>query len=181
MYSALRASQRLFKFDPIEFSPLRYIQATEFIFMKNSISVHGTYLLLLECNYKAELVIGKLGKMSAEPGYYLYVGSAFGPGGIQARVRHHQQMSLRPHWHIDYLRTVAELVDVWCVHDFRCEHEWARTLEQFEDTLIPLQRFGSSDCKCVTHLFQLKHRPVKAVLERVLETKLNSVNVSDPG
>ena len=28
MYSALRASQRLFKFDPIEFSPLRFIQAT---------------------------------------------------------------------------------------------------------------------------------------------------------
>ena len=28
MYSALRASQRPFKFDPIEFSPLRFIQAT---------------------------------------------------------------------------------------------------------------------------------------------------------
>jgi hypothetical protein len=27
MYSALRASLQLFKFDPIEFSPLRYIQA----------------------------------------------------------------------------------------------------------------------------------------------------------
>ena len=32
MNSALRVSLRLFKFDPIEFSPLRYIQATCFAF-----------------------------------------------------------------------------------------------------------------------------------------------------
>jgi len=145
--------------------------------MKDGTSEHGTYLLLLECSQEAELVIGRLGKMVTEPGYYLYVGSAFGPGGIQARVRHHQRMALRPHWHIDYLRTVAEPVDAWCVYDIRCEHVWAQALEQFEDTLIALQRFGSSDCGCVTHLFYSRHRLVKAVLERVLETELSSVNV----
>ncbi len=47
--------------------------------MNNHVAAHGTYLLLLECDKQAELSIGKFGKMYTEPGYYLYVGSAFGP------------------------------------------------------------------------------------------------------
>jgi len=145
--------------------------------MNNDVAAYGTYLLLLECNYKAELVIGKLGKMNAEPGCYLYVGSAFGPGGIQARVRHHQQRALRPHWHIDYLRTVAELVEAWCVYGPRYEHEWAHSLMQSEAAIVPLKGFGSSDCGCTTHLFYFKRKPTRAVLEKLLNNRLASVQV----
>ena len=145
--------------------------------MNNNVSAHGTYLLLLECDKQAKLSIGKLGNMMTEPGYYLYVGSAFGPGGIQARVRHHRKTAARPHWHIDYLRAVAELMDAWCAYDDRVEHEWAQTLDQLENTVIPLKGFGSSDCDCATHLFYFRHRPVKAVLEKILNNKLASVKV----
>lgn len=140
-------------------------------------SAHGTYLLLLECNEEAELSIGKLGNMLTEPGYYLYVGSAFGPGGIRARVNHHKGKALHPHWHIDYLRTAAKLVDAWCVHGSRCEHEWAYNLMQSEAAAMPLTGFGSSDCDCATHLFCFKRRPVKAELEKMLNNKLASVKV----
>ena len=142
------------------------------VFMKDNFSVHGTYLLMLECNYKAELGIGKLGKMNTEPGYYLYVGSAFGPGGIQARVRHHRKTATRPHWHIDYLRAEAELINAWCVYGSRCEHEWAYSMAQNEDVTMPLKGFGSSDCNCATHLFYFRHRPLKSTLEKLL--KINS-------
>ena len=143
--------------------------------MKENISVHGTYILLLECNNKLELPIGKLGKIVTEPGYYLYVGSAFGPGGIQARVRHHQRIASRPHWHIDYLRTIAGLVDAWCVYGCRCEHEWAHSLMQSDAAAVPLKGFGSSDCDCTTHLFYFKRKPVKAELESLLNSKLVAV------
>ena len=145
--------------------------------MKDNISVHGTYLLLLECNTRVALSIGKLGKMNTVPGYYLYVGSAFGPGGIHARVRHHQQITSRPHWHMDYLHTAAELVDIWCVYGLHREHEWAHILMQSEAAILPLKGFGSSDCNCATHLFHFNRKPVKAVLEKLLDSKLASVEV----
>ena len=148
-----------------------------YVFMKDNISVYGTYVLLLECNDSYELSIGKLGKMLTEPGCYLYVGSAFGPGGIKARVRHHQRLAPRPHWHIDYLHTVAGLVDTWCVHGLRREHDWAQSLMQNEAAAVSLKGFGSSDCHCVAHLFYFKRKPVKAELEKILNNKLVSLKV----
>ena len=145
--------------------------------MNNHVATHGTYLLLLECDKQAELSIGKLGKMTTEPGHYLYVGSAFGPGGIKARVRHHRKTAARPHWHIDYLRAAAELMEAWCVYGIRCEHAWAYSLMQREAAVMPLKGFGSSDCDCATHLFYFRHKPVKAELEKKLNNKLASVKV----
>jgi Uri superfamily endonuclease len=143
--------------------------------MINNIPVHGTYMLLLECNNKLELPIGRLGSMVTKPGYYLYVGSAFGTGGIQARINHHMQIAARPHWHIDYLRTVAGVVNAWCVYGYRFEHEWAHSLMQSEEAKVPLEGFGSSDCDCTTHLFYFKRKPVKVELEKMLNKKLASV------
>jgi Uri superfamily endonuclease len=145
--------------------------------MNHHVSAHGTYLLLLECNNEAELSIGKFGRMNTEPGYYLYVGSAFGPGGIRSRINHHMRRAGRPHWHIDYLRTVAVLVNAWCVYGYRYEHEWSRSLSKSEAATVPLKGFGSSDCECATHLFYFKSKPVKVELEKMLNNKLTSVRV----
>ena len=143
--------------------------------MKKQASRCGTYLLLLEAEQEVGLMVGKLGRMVAAPGYYLYVGSAFGPGGVAARIRHHRKAAIRPHWHIDYLRTVARPVDAWCVYDHRCEHEWAQLLMQDNNTVMPLHGFGSTDCGCATHLFYLQHKPLKAVLEKLLNRRLDTV------
>lgn len=137
----------------------------------------GTYLLLLKCGHEAGLSIGKLGRMRTRRGYYLYVGSAFGPGGVRARVRHHAGVAARPHWHLDYLGRETELVDAWCVFDAHCEHEWAHSLMQDEGTAPALEGFGSSDCDCVTHLLYLEHRPVVAKLELLLGSRLTRVTI----
>ena len=147
--------------------------------MNNNVSAHGTYLLLLECDKQVELSIGKLGNMTTEPGYYLYVGSAFGPGGIQARINHHKHIAVHPHWHIDYLRAAAEFMDAWCVYDTRCEHEWAYSLMQSEAAAMPLIGFGSSDCDCATHLFYFRNRPLQIALERLLKNKLETIDNKD--
>ena len=147
--------------------------------IQTDVVAQGTYLLLLECRIKTRLSIGKLGRMMVMPGYYVYVGSAFGPGGISARVRHHSEIAARPHWHIDYLRTGAELVDIWCIYGSRCEHQWAQSLMHKPITTVPLKGFGASDCDCATHLFYFAHRPQKSELETLLQTRLEIVDGFD--
>ena len=141
-------------------------------------STPGTYLLLLECNQAKRLKVGRLGDMTMAKGFYLYTGSAFGPGGIHARIRHHSRIAGRPHWHIDYLRAVTRFAAAWCCYHARLEHQWAQLLKDHQGMEAPLKGFGSSDCECATHLFFSKSRPTLASLETLLGTGLRVVELS---
>jgi Uri superfamily endonuclease len=113
-----------------------------------------SYILVLYLNRKTEIRVGKLGLLTFPRGYYVYTGSALGPGGLSARLRHHLYRTARPHWHIDYLRRFALLKEVWISNGpERLEHAWAKALQRLEGASIPAPGFGSSDCKCPTHLF----------------------------
>jgi Uri superfamily endonuclease len=113
----------------------------------------GTYVLILQLDTSAHLTIGKLGSFDFPAGWYAYVGSAFGPGGLRGRLKHHLSPVTKLHWHIDYLRTVANVREVWwATDDTRYEHQWAAALQKSLDAIIPAPRFGASDCKCATHL-----------------------------
>lgn len=120
----------------------------------------GTYALILRVQVEQLITIGRLGVMGVRPGWYVYVGSAFGPGGVKGRVGHHTRPQPKPHWHIDYLRQVALLVEIWYTHDpIRHEHTWASLCHQLPDATIPLPRFGASDCACASHLFHFPFVP----------------------
>ena len=120
----------------------------------------GTYVLILHAEHERTIRIGRLGYLQVVPGFYLYVGSAFGPGGLAARVAHHRKPSHRPHWHIDYLRPFLHVCDVWyCYHPVRREHTWAATINGLADLSVPLRGFGSSDCSCEAHLFYTSLTP----------------------
>lgn len=123
-------------------------------------STGGTYVLLLQLNTPTHLEIGRLGVFDFAPGWYAYVGSALGSGGLRARLNHHAKLANRPHWHIDYLRRVAALRQVWyAVSDARHEHAWAAVLRLLPGATIPARRFGASDCDCLAHLFHYEHLP----------------------
>jgi Uri superfamily endonuclease len=120
----------------------------------------GAYALILFCSREELVQIGKLGPLQLRRGFYVYVGSAVGPGGVRARVAHHQKVSQRPHWHIDYLRPHTRLERIWYSHDrVRREHQWARVIHALRGASVPVPGFGSSDCKCMTHLFFFTRRP----------------------
>ncbi len=113
----------------------------------------GTYALILRNYSKATIQIGRWGRICVNPGYYSYIGSAFGPGGVRARVLRHLRKEKRKHWHIDYLREFMEPVGIWCTHDrHRLEHIWARSLSDL-GSITPIHGFGCSDCHCDSHLF----------------------------
>ncbi len=120
----------------------------------------GTYALILFCLSNARIQIGRLGTMQLQRGYYIYLGSALGPGGIRARIAHHQKLATRPHWHIDYVRAHTRLHSVWLRYDgTRREHEWACAMHRVRGATIPLPGFGASDCGCQSHLYFFKRCP----------------------
>ena len=120
----------------------------------------GTYALVFESEGNKQLVIGKLGILNLQPGYYVYVGSAFGPGGLKARIGHHCNTSSSPHWHIDYLSKYLSPAEVWYTYDatYREDH-WSQVLANARGASIPLPGFGSSDCHCISHLYFFPVRP----------------------
>jgi Uri superfamily endonuclease len=126
----------------------------------------GTYALLLALQAPAELQIGRLGRIEFDSPFYLYFGSAFGPGGLEARIRHHLQPARRAHWHIDYLRQEADVLGVWYSSDrARLECIWANAaLVHRSVSLVP--RFGSSDCRCQSHLLAANRLPTLCAFRR---------------
>jgi Uri superfamily endonuclease len=115
--------------------------------------VKGTYLLIFKANKPFRCRVGKLGQFVARPGFYAYVGSAQGPGGVAARISHHLAIAARPHWHLDYVRPHLHPIEVWCSYASTSrEHQWAHALTQFSSAGVPLPGFGASDCRCEAHL-----------------------------
>ena len=134
----------------------------------------GTYALILVSSSDRLIEIGKLGRLLLQPGYYVYTGSAFGPGGIKARIAHHARISQRPHWHIDYLRSFLLLDEVWYSYDSeRHEHQWADTFRHLKGATLPLAGFGASDCSCKSHLLLFSTKPSVGRFRDKLRSKLN--------
>jgi len=131
----------------------------------------GTYALMLQSHVSASLRVGALGRVTTCPGYYLYVGSAFGPGGLRARISRHIKRSKKLHWHIDYLRQHLNLEEVWFDSYPVCqEHMWAEALGRSARIRAPFPRFGASDCSCESHLFYSESAPSLPAFRRRLES-----------
>jgi Uri superfamily endonuclease len=120
----------------------------------------GTYALVCLCQTPFHAVIGKLGSKRIAAGYWVYVGSAFGPGGLRARLAHHLRPSARPRWHLDYIKTALQPIDIWATDDVvKREHDWAGVFSALKGATRPIAGFGASDCSCRSHLIHLPRRP----------------------
>jgi len=114
-------------------------------------------VLVLHIRSPLSLKVGSLGLVRFDSGYYFYVGSARGPGGLSGRVRRHMCGPRRVRWHIDYL-TSNEYVE-------RVAVAIAVTLGDLEEVLArellrgycirpAVRGFGCSDRRSETHLFR---------------------------
>ena len=121
------------------------------------LAARGAYLLLLEARVAVE--VGKLGLISLN-GWYVYVGSALGPGGLKRVARHmaYQRRSQPPlRWHVDWLLANGRLDSaIVAVTDRRVECDLAADLAVRLPLAVP--SFGSSDCACQSHLFGASSR-----------------------
>ena len=119
-------------------------------------SAPGTYAVIMKLAKFAEIEIGKLGTFAFSPGYYIYVGSAFGPGGLKARLGRHLRKEKKLKWHIDYITQIMTVADVKFAKTAENEEcVWTHALSENEGT-FPIKGFGASDCKCFSHLLFFK-------------------------
>lgn len=109
----------------------------------------GSYILLIDLTTKKDIFVGKLGYGSFPKASYAYVGSAM--NGLRTRLARHLRVEKKLHWHIDYLLQQAEVEEIiLCQGEERVECSIAQALAgKFQS--IP--GFGSSDCKCPSHLY----------------------------
>lgn len=117
----------------------------------------STYLLALWLCQPETVSVGRLGTHLFPAGWYLYVGSARGPGGVAARLNRHARhlgRNKRPHWHIDFLREKAVWAGAWAGAAY-LECAWAAEMQRLPHARTIVRGFGASDCGCATHLVHL--------------------------
>jgi len=109
----------------------------------------GSYVLVIKNKNNQTIHIGKLGKIFFKKGFYVYVGSAL--NGLEQRINRHLRENKKTHWHIDYLISKTEVVDVF-FRQSKIKDE-CKIADNFKQKLKFIPNFGCSDCKCVSHLF----------------------------
>ncbi len=141
--------------------------------------VGGCYILWLRLERDTHLVIGRLGDAALPAGWYGYVGSGRGSGGVRGRMAHHLRWSNRPHWHIDYLRRITLPAAVW----FACgaeadEQRWVSGLRQLPGACCPVPGFGASDSPLISHLLHFGRQPGRAACQAVCGVRLRVVSLT---
>ena len=118
----------------------------------------GSYCLCIEVYDSTRIRVGSLGFIDFFKGYYVYVGSAL--GGLEQRIARHVKISRGEHsvthWHIDYLlndRNVKIKSVFIKKSEERIECEISKKISGLG---IPVKNFGSSDCKCGSHLYNVE-------------------------
>ena len=124
----------------------------------------GTYCLLIKIEKPSNIKVGKLGLIKFSKGYYVYVGSAL--NNLEKRINRHLKAKKKKFWHIDYLleNKNVKIKDVFYKKSTKKEEcIIAKKLSKIGEGI---ENFGSSDCKCKSHLFKIKPRFIKN-LERI--------------
>lgn len=113
----------------------------------------GIYALIIYVSKEKNVRVGSLGLLTFKRGFYVYVGSA--QNNLERRITRHFDKSKRVFWHIDYLLKDedAEIVNVLFKRASR-EEECHLALA-LSSSYEPIKGFGSSDCKCQSHLFRI--------------------------
>jgi Uri superfamily endonuclease len=109
----------------------------------------GTYLLFLVFRERREIDVGSLGTLSIGEGEYCYVGSAM--NGLDERLERHFRKEKNIRWHIDRLTMCADDMEAYVSMTTK---ECDLSKMASDRGCVPVFKgFGSSDCKCGTHLF----------------------------
>jgi len=129
--------------------------------LKNS--QKGIYQLLIYLGKGINIIVGSKGKKFFPKGYYLYTGSA--KNGLRSRVRRHLRKGKKLFWHIDYLLRYGKIVDIFLYSENkRSECEINQRMLSQKNVKIIMPRFGSSDCRCETHLVYAELEEFRRIL-----------------
>ncbi|WP_066047782.1 DUF123 domain-containing protein [Robertmurraya korlensis] len=124
---------------------------------------HTRYAVFFFMEEDRTLAIGKLGTYHFLKGRYIYIGSA--KKNILARVNRHLKVDTVFRWHFDYLRPYGTITEVKSFDDKVGECELAECLKLRYLATYPMKKFGSSDCRCYSHLLFLRRGCVVLIVK----------------
>jgi sugar fermentation stimulation protein A len=128
--------------------------------------MNGAYIVVLYLNSNKRIKVGRLGKIYFKKGFYCYVGSAIGKTKIEKRCKRHLKKNKKLRWHIDYLRKESSIVKIIAFESKKkIECKIAKKILKIANGYI--EKFGSSDCKCVSHLFYFRNKKSLSKLSTV--------------
>ena len=117
----------------------------------------GAYGIVIRLQKLVQLEIGKFDRVELPNGLYFYGGSAFGPGGLKARIGRHVRAKKSLHWHIDHVTSQGKFVALGVVENGN-ECDLVAAAIARECAAFPVPGFGSSDCRtCISHMVKLNH------------------------
>lgn len=111
---------------------------------------HTLYAIHLHVSAGNWIKVGKLGDFHFKKGNYIYVGSA--KGNIHARINRHKKLEKVQKWHFDYLRPHGVITKIITYENSIGECLLAEKLRKEFRGVFPVKKFGSTDCKCLSHL-----------------------------
>jgi sugar fermentation stimulation protein A len=140
---------------PVEFGPVSLVAEDR-----------GVYLITLFLKTDKKVHTGALGEVLYKRGWYVYVGSA--KRGLSARIRRHLSKRKNCRWHIDYLTLAADSLPgyagartrsypIYTDRDLECG--LAKSVQNAGGAGV--DRFGSSDCSCRSHLYWFEKNPLQ--------------------
>lgn len=117
-------------------------------------ALKGIYVLIICVKKGVKIKVGALGAVNLREGKYAYVGSA--QKNLEQRVRRHLRKDKRKFWHIDYLldSDAAEVVEVRYKNGDKTEE--CKIAQLIAKQGKAIEGFGASDCRCISHLFQIE-------------------------
>lgn len=114
----------------------------------------GIYVLLMFLSKDKEIEIGSLGNIKFLKGFYVYVGSS--QINLEKRILRHLSKNKKLFWHIDYFLNSKNIKILSIFYKNVEKIKECETAETLNESYLPIKNFGSSDCKCISHLFYLK-------------------------
>ena len=118
----------------------------------------GIYCLLLHLEYECNIKI-RTKRVAFPKGYYCYVGSAL--NNLQKRIERHKRKDKKKYWHIDYFLEKAKILDVKILKTVKRKECWlSNKIKNLKGRMV-MEKFGSTDCKCGTHLYYFQKNPAK--------------------
>jgi len=117
------------------------------------IMAKGIYVLVISVDKDISVNVGALGGVNFEKGLYAYVGSA--QKSLEKRVRRHLGRAKRNFWRIDYLLNDNNVKVLKVFYKNAGKSEECKVANKIGERCVSTKGFGSSDCKCQSHLFKI--------------------------
>jgi Uri superfamily endonuclease len=129
----------------------------------------GAYVLFIALDEVLALHETSLDSRTLAPGRYAYCGSAYGPGGLRARLRRHLKREKALRWHVDHLTAAGRIFALGLAPGGQ-ECALFEDLGRHPGVEVPLAGFGSSDCaSCPAHLLRIGRHFDPRVVARAVE------------